>query len=382
MSEHIACGVLGVEHLIGRSLSAARGGEEVQIQTSEFVSTEDGGVFVETCEVLVGAVLKAMPFELQVRPNQIDNLIAVFPEFGRADVYINAAIIERESVRPKHHIKPNSLVFQDMILDVVDVDLHVLNNRNFVAADAGILHLFSHGWRRGLYYDFSPISRSDTSRQLPYSRVFAAHYSALRFSSLHGMSDEQWNLLDSHEWFPFRALKLQTTRDVIGHLESGWDLEDLFPRITAEVASCMQAFINEADRHSDFAQSRPHLVRGWKAFQENDWSTCCTNFYLQIESILRSVVHRSGSMRFKQRDLLEAVDPIDDLMALSSTLPRKFRVYLEKHFFFPFEDQVTNWKVGRNTLAHGLIPATALTQKAALRGVLTVLQLYYSLPRP
>ena len=137
----------------GYLLSSVKEGEEAQIAYREFTSTEDGQHFIQRLEGLPNDILQRLPS--QILPSQVDHLLAICRRDGKADVYVNELDIHM-NIRLARSIKAGEEVLKRDIVDIEDIKLGVQ-----IPDDAGVLFVFSVGWRKGLFYDFEPIGGPD-----------------------------------------------------------------------------------------------------------------------------------------------------------------------------------------------------------------------------
>ena len=198
----------------GYLLSSTKKGEYAQVAYREFTSTEDGQNFIKRLEGLPNDILQRLPS--QILPSQIDHMLAVCRRDGKADVYVNELDIHA-NIRIAKSMKAGEEVLKDDIVDIEDVKLGVQ-----IPDDAGVLFVFSIGWRKGLFYDFEPISGPDPPlRQYDVSAVFGQVYCHVLFQERFSISDAEWDALFSAQWFPFMGLSYKLIDTLTSHIRSG-----------------------------------------------------------------------------------------------------------------------------------------------------------------
>lgn len=140
----------------GYSLSAGRAGETVKVAVREFLSSEDGTDFIRRLEGFPNIILDRLPPERRVLPSQIDHMLVVIRRDKRATVYINELQVLGEMLA-KRDIAAGEAVFGDDIADIRAIKFKGVE----VPPDAGVLYLFSSGWRKGMFYDFAPVQQKN-----------------------------------------------------------------------------------------------------------------------------------------------------------------------------------------------------------------------------
>ena len=184
----------------GYVLTSAKEGEYAQVVYREFTSTEDGQYFIQRLEGFPNNILQRLPS--QINPSQVDHMLAICHRDGKADVYLNELDI-RLNARVARSMEAGEEVLKDDIADMEGVDLGVQ-----IPDDAGILFIFSVGWRMGLFYDFGPIGGPDPQlRQYDVGAVLGQAYGHVLFQERFSISDAEWDALFSAQWFPFVGLK-------------------------------------------------------------------------------------------------------------------------------------------------------------------------------
>ncbi|MCY4559109.1 MAG: hypothetical protein OXF79_22585 [Chloroflexi bacterium] len=358
----------------GIAVSFARAGEKVQVRTLEFTSTEDGQHFICRLEACCSHILERLPDP--VRPSQVDHMLVVYRRDGTAEVYVNELEL-RGKARVTGPVEAGDPVTKDDVAEIRSLDLGVA-----IPRDAGFLFLFSVGWRKGLFYDFVPTLVPDRRpRDYDIEPALGRMYFRVLFQERFSLSDEDWDRLFSAQWFPFVGLRSSTADDLISHVQGGVDPDRLVDRIVEETKVRLAQMADSWAGRASFGQHMALLEHAMERFLADDPTSCTALLFPRIEGLLRHHHAELGGGRKPHRDNLvrtateSAIQRDND----SLLLPRRFREYLRKVYFAGFRPKDEQAKVSRDSVGHGVAPASAFDWKAALIGLLTVDQLFYFL---
>jgi hypothetical protein len=136
----------------GHALNSGRSGEEITICQKEFVSSEDGDLLISRLEGFPAEILSMLPGGGPVPATVVHLLVIIRPDKS-ADVYMNDDLQIISQVQAKRGFRAGEPVMTDDIADVLRISFPGVE----LPPDAGIVFLFSAGWRKGLYYDFKPL---------------------------------------------------------------------------------------------------------------------------------------------------------------------------------------------------------------------------------
>ena len=356
----------------GYALTSARDGDCGQVAYREFTSTEDGQYFIQRLEGHPDDILKRLPS--QISPSQVDHMLAICRRDGNADVYVNELDL-RLNVRSARSIEAGEGVLRDDIADIVGVELGVQ-----IPDDAGVLFVFSIGWRKGLFFDFGPTLPDPQLRQYDIATVLGQKYGYVLFQERFSISDDEWNALFSTQWFPFVGLNNETIETLIDHIRSGWDPDEKLDDIVSEIKSRVPQMLESWRRHSSFLPHFDLLERAVERFQDDDPVSCIALLFPRIEGILR-IHHRALGAQLPPSpknltELAVAARIGNDECLL---LPRRFAAYLRDVYFANFDPDTEDIEISRHSIAHGVASPSRFDYKSALIGILTAHQLFYFL---
>lgn len=357
----------------GYAVSAARRGELAQVQYLEFTSTEDGQHFIKRLEGLPNQILQKLPNPIP--PSQVDSLLAVCFPRGKTAVYVNE-VIPRAQCRASRAIKAGSTITRDDIIEINRLELDV-----DVPSDAGVLFLFSVGWRKGLFYDFGPVGcPNPTPRKYDLASVLGQAYCHILFQERFSISDAEWNALFAAKWFPFSGLLNSTIDVLIDHVRAGWDPDEKLPEFTSQTKERLPQMLESWRKHSSFAPHIELLERAAERFQSDDYVSCTALLFPRIEGILRTHHTSLGTKAppsSKNLTYSAVAARMDHEKCL--LMPHRFAAYLGDIYFANFNPVAQQIDVSRHSVAHGVASASGFNQKSALLAILVVHQLFYFL---
>lgn len=357
----------------GYALTAAKQNESAQVQYMEFTSTEDGQHFIQRLEGFPGEIISKLPN--RTLPSMIDNLLAVIRSDGTATVYVNELKMTVRT-RARRTIQAGDAVMKSDIVDVDRVDLGVP-----ISADEGFLLVFSIGWRKGLFYDFGPLSpQSPEPREYDIPSTLGQYYCHLFFQERFSISDVEWKTLFDFKWFPFAGLPFDEVERLLSYIRTGWNPDELIPEFETSIKARTSDWLQSWQRRSTFQTHIPFLERAVERFVAQDYVSAVSILYSQIEGILRTY-HRNLGQQVtpSQKNMPTTAVSSKINNPKSLLLPHRFEEYLAQVYFANFNTSDTDIEVGRNSVAHGVVKAQLFDPKAAIIGLLIVHQLFYFL---
>lgn len=360
------------ERIAGFAEEAARSRESLPVVFKDLSSSEDGVAFLVRLEQVHSAVFSRIPGLPQ--PAQIASIIVSIAPSLRARAFVNEPM--QGSMRLKRTVEAGAGVTLD---DILDVDRLRLSQP--VSPDHAVISLLSHGWRRSLYFDFSPLHVPPVPIAYDFERALGIQHAALLFQHRNRLSESAWQRVLAEGWFPFAFFSEQTITHFIGHAEAGWPIQELLDDGT------MDADLVDASTKAPafFAQSifEPHmpvLKHAFDRFGAGDYISACSILYPRIEGVLRMLQVSMTPRAFKLPELIESVTttggPSFHLM------PARFASFLTETVFRNFSDPRVEDHLSRHTIAHGVARSGTFNRKAAAVAMLTLLQLALYVPAP
>ena len=361
---------------LGCAANSGRAGDPMKVSRRGFASSEDGGWFIKLLDGFPSEVIAKAPPDKKVLPSMVDNLLAIAKADKSVTVYINELEIIA-SMKPKRAIKKGERVFDRDIADVHKIAFKGV----MVPEDAGVIVILSKGWRKGYYYDFSPLYPDNpTPRSYDLETLLGQMMGYLIFQHMFTLTEDEWAIFFEHKWFPFISLDPPTIKEMVSYVRNAWPIDDLLPRIVSEVSSKTEQMIAGWKANSFFTSHLPILETALERYQNHDYISCVSTLFPRIEGVMRS--HHlaiASPQAMKQADLTKSAVASIPLERQSSSLllPAKFEDYLAKIYFKDF-DPSNPADASRHTVGHGVAPVVDFNMKNATLAILILEQLAFS----
>jgi hypothetical protein len=357
----------------GYVLSVDKEGGEANVLFREFTSSEDGQQFIQRLEGLPTVVLQTM--SISVRPSQVDHMLVIFHRDGTGVAYVNELSC-RGRLRASRAIEVGEAITKNDVVDVEALELGV-----DIPKDAGFMYIFSWGWRKGLFYDFGPISGpSPQPREFNVATLLGQAYCHVLFQERFSLSDRDWAALFEARWFPFAGLKNQSIERILNQIRNGCHPDDELEALVSEVRKSAPQMLGSWRGHTSFAPHIHILERAIERFLHSDFVSCTALLFPRIEGILRTHHTSLGVTNRPRPDNLTRTAVLSKLSnAACLLMPRRFEAFLREVYFANFDPSSQDIDVSRHSVAHGVASATQFNQKSAMLGLLVVHQLFYFL---
>jgi hypothetical protein len=359
----------------GISLNAARKDENVQIQYMGNATSEDG----EQLILYLGFASACLELVAQngprFSPSQVDNMLAIIRKDRSASIYVNElnTLVE---CRARRTVRPGQAVTNEDIVDITSAKFDKVE----IAKDVGYLIVYSSGWRKGVLFDYGPISGLHEPRDYDVWRAFGTVAARLQFQSRFAITNEDWNNLFSASWFPFAGLSHSMANELIGHLRVGWSTDELLPQINAELLAEVDGFLTSWKRKAEFQDHIAFLETAIERFKAKDYLSSVTILFTRIEGILRKYHLLSGASGNRGQDSLSSLVISRDANPYSLLLPHRFSEYLRATYFAGFDEEAGKLDLSRNSVGHGVARPADFDLKAAIIGILICHQLFHIFP--
>jgi hypothetical protein len=355
--------------------SATQAGETVQVAFKGFFSSEDGMTFIKHLEGHVNPVLNLLPPEAAIKPSQIDHLLLHFDSNGDGVVYVNE-LTSVALIQAKGDVLEGQAIYDDDIADVSQFKFQDIE----VPIDHAVLILFSKGWRKGMYFDFEPIHEQRKHRTYDLWDALGQCFNYVFFQEIHSITEETWKALFAEKWFPFVGLTNTTIKSLLSWISSGHSADQILPEASVEVKLRLPKLRQRWKDSKQFSDHQEFLNTAADRFEASDWVSANSILYTRLEGLLRSITKASGSNDFKQIDLSNVLLNSRINSSISRILPAYFQRYLEEVYFASF-DPKTSASISRNSVGHGVAPASEFSEKAVVIGFLIVEQILHHLPK-
>ncbi|MFA7338792.1 MAG: hypothetical protein WC028_18545 [Candidatus Obscuribacterales bacterium] len=347
-------------------------GRTAKLVVSEFLSSEDGNQLIKRLEGMSTLLLDSLPEALRVSPSQIDSLLAIIQPDSTVTLYINELEV-RALISTNVEIKPGDPVLRSSVTNIARIEFEGVQ----IPCDCGFFYLFSIDWRKGLFYDISPLQGEP--RRYDLGPVLASMRCYLQYQHIFGASFEEWETLIENSWFPFISLSKATIEAMFWSARTGEHFDELAEKVAAD-------FDPKLDERLKTWKQSPHALGHHefldlvvKHYKNKDFISASAVLYPRIEGLLRTFhIFQELQSNFSQDSLTEAlVQPHESTHHdYSLLLPTQFRRFLKEVYFKSFDPRKPKG-VSRHTVSHGVAVTGDMDKKASLLGLLTVDQLFY-----
>lgn len=349
----------------------------IKIRTIDFVSEEDGDTLIDRLDSYGSDILNKLPPNAQsptILPAHVDHLLAIIRRDNTATVYLNELNITG-TIRAKRNLKKGETVSTNDITGFNKITFNEVS----IPKEAGIIYIFSVGWRRAMFYDLDPLNR-----EAPRDRIYDIEarigqlYTYLHFQKRFKITDQMWSNLFNDQWFPFISLQESTIRKLLGSAKSNLPLDNHIDEIAEEVRKILPRIIKNWKSTPIFKDHSPFLEKAAKQYTKKDYISTISILYPRIEGLMRT--HQKWndpSEKPTQKGLSNSATKhiTPELGDFTPLLPMKFRQYLESVYFANFDPDAPKIKASRNSIGHGVALAEEYSLKAATISFLLIDQL-------
>jgi hypothetical protein len=365
----------------GYAVSSGREGEQVPLAIREFTSSEDGDLFINRLEGIPSEIIRMLPSKSRIKSSIVDHMLVIIRQDKTATVYVNEIFFLAEIINKGRDVEAGQPIYADDIADIRKLSFKDKNLKDIIIPpDAGILFLFSEGWRKGLYYDFKPLVGKNPELRDYDLEMLCGQFSAyLGFQHLFKVSEDEWNTLIAQQWFPFISLKKRTIEEIVNYARNKWDIDALTEKIANEVAGMIPALLNKWEKNKLFELHFALFKQAAERFLEKDYISATAILYPRIEGLMRTY-HLASNKTAKptQKNLVASVvqAKAPERHDHSLLLPNNFRRYLEEVYFANFDPNDPK-VLSRHTVSHGVAPAENFSLKGSIIGLLILDQLSF-----
>ena len=363
----------------GYSVANASGveGTLAWVAVREFTSSEDGDLFISRLEGFPSQLIGRIPPELHVRASTIDHMLVIIRPDLRTTVYVNEC---RILVRARfgRRVEAGEPVYDK---DIIDIDSVIFDGID-IPDDAAVLAIVSAGWRKGLFFDFTPLGPEAHKRDYDLSKLLGSYLAYLKNQSLFRLDSSDWDFLIKHNWFPFVTLSAPLKAKLVAFAKERDDVDRLLPEVVTELKQLLPNMLQRWPESRLFGPHLPFIRHAIEEFEEGDYLSCTAILYPRIEGLLRTLHESIGILdKVTQKVLTEAaVEHHDEeLHRYSWLMPEMFRKYLQESYFANFEPTIPA-ALSRNSVGHGVASVEEFNEKGASVGLLILDQLFYFLP--
>lgn len=361
---------------MGRSLNFALEGETVEVQTTGFLTSEDGTEFLRFAEGLSAECPALNRGRGCVPESQVDHLLTIVRPDRTAIAYCNELRICSQ-MRSKRVVKAGQEIYKSDVADILRLKLETqLGEKIIIPPDCGVAFLFSAGWRKGVFFDYEPLCPEGTVRSGDVEVVFGRLYGRLLFSEFYALNEPDWDQLFDWGLFPFAAFDPNQMDTLIVCAKRNQLPPAIVKAICDGLADSLASKIEEWDRspilapHIEFARiACSHYLRG-------DYLSSIQVLYPRIEGVLRECLSITAPLLSANQANLARYAGMctheDSLL-----LPRRFERYLLRFYFRNFDVKAGATPLSRNSIAHGVAKVDDFDPIKAAIGFLILDQVFF-----
>lgn len=347
----------------GYATHAARGGEQVQLQTRGFSSTGDGDAFIQILEGFASNVLAQSYPERS--PSVVDHMLVLMNADGKTTVFVNELRILINVHIRRTLTKQGESIFEDDILDIASMNLGL-----DIPDDASFIFIFSRGWRKGVFFDFL---QAGVRREFNVPTALGPLYTFLGYQHLFKMTEETWTNILNQRWFPFIFLGHERIKSIVAHSCAGWQIDELLDNFREYIIQKASEFLSYLETNPFMMPHMPLIRNAFEEYREGDYISCSSILYTRLEGIMRSYLRGERPGVKLTQSNMAAIPTVNRPYNIMH--PEKFSTYLREVYFADFDPNNTDASdVSRHSVSHGVAPASAFSLKGATTGLLTLMQ--------
>lgn len=360
---------LQVEKLIGYAAHAAAEGQTGLMWTKGFTTPDDGNIFYAVLDGFASQFLDPY-LEKNGSVSTIDHCLVLIPKTYIASIYVNEPPLIARAVG-KRAIEKGDRVFKS---DIAGIDRLQFKGID-IPADCAIAFFFSVGWRRGYFFDFTPLQGGKLQE---IDRTLGQMYDRLLFSEIYSIPEPLWSKIFQAGWFPFISLIGGSFEQITGFLEKdilyAWE-QTIFSQFDETRLNQRLESWKNSDR---LKEHLPFLECGIERYLAGDYLSAISNVWPRVEGVLR-FLYTGAEPKPSQRKLLQDMKEvlINKTVPPPSYLPALFEEYLRTFYYRDFTLNKAAVELARHSHSHGVSSSQDYDRKKALVGLLMIDQLFY-----
>jgi len=357
----------------GYAENSIQGEGTVKVSHYGFYSSEDGDELIKRLEGLPQEIISLIPSHRPILPSMIDTLLAIIKKDKTAQVYLNEVKLEAQ-VRVKKGVKKGESITDDNILDMGKIKIPDLK----IPEEAGLIFVFSVGWRKGFLYDLGPL-HGDPPKKRDYDieELLGSIYAYLIFQERFKINEKTWEIIFEQKWFPFSHLDNDLIKEMILYAGEGWNIDSLLPKLADNTKRLLETNHLTKQKTTYFNEHEDIFEKGFERYLNEDYISSISILYPRIEGLLRTFSRAEGyqgNLKAKRLSETAIKHHEKNRITYSLLLPSKFNDYLNNIYFANFAPG-SKPDVGRHSLAHGEARTEDFNLKSATIAILTIYQL-------
>lgn len=329
-------------------------GEEIKIRTSGFFTSMEGERFVSLAEGFESLISPAL-LHFKVLPSGIDHLVAIFHPDGRVEVFCNE-LLQRACCQLRdvsgQGVKKNQSLTVNNIGDIKSVQFFDKDmNPIIIPPNSGLIYIFSVSWRKGLFFDLSPLANEKKPRVDDIEKVMGKNFTLLTFYELYAANENEWTKLFEWGWFPFIGMSNGDRGSLILMAREGRYLESHIIEYCKNFAKDLRGRISNYEKKDFLSASIFFIKSAADHYEKEEWPAAISILYPRIEGIMRHVLKNEKVAARKLYPNIENL--IGKREVHSSLFPIQFEKFLKTVVYKDFDLTTGNTDLGRHSYAHG-----------------------------
>ena len=360
----------------GFALSSGEKGQTVEVEPRRFLTTDDGETLYIYLDGISSQFLNKNLTGRGMKISQIDQCLVVITKNKVAKVYINDFPTALEIVS-KGNVQKGQPITKEDIADIQKVIFPTIE----IEQDNGIIYIFSYGWRKALYFDYTPLRPGSKSTLGDIGSLFAKFYTIMLFKELFHLNDSILNEMYDEGWFPFVRILGRKFENLYKDFENRFSSKSGEKTIVEHFGKDTLKEMLASWKGKDLFQPHiPFLERGMERYLAGDYISSISILFPRIEGILR-YVYLGEKGKPTQTSLVSNLwkKVSEKCLDTSLFLPDRFREYLKRFYFANFNLETGELDLSRHTIGHGVARQQDFQRVKALQGILILDQLFYYL---
>lgn len=358
--------------MAGFTASSARSGDYAWVEECGFHTFDEGLSFYSRLEAFNEFVLHC-----GLTASSVDRMLVCISK-TETHIYVNNELPMIAMIRSKRSMNAGEGITRDDVAGVSKLEFPNVQP----PAGSGFLLLVSADWRRGICFDFTALNcKTQDDSADAFDRIkhmggmVLAH---LWFAEKFLLSEEDWQRVLDAGWFPFISLPDKSWQSLITSIRNAWDLSADEQKIHETWLETCDTRLQSWKNNKHFANHIPFLESAVQHYKEQDWLAVVSIALPRVEGLMRMAFGIWGTEKEVIEGLAQKVSEQEHCRSL--LFPDRLTQYFAKVFFrfIPFNQ--SDPPNTRQTLAHGVVPASKLTRKEALTLLLLIDHILYCMP--
>lgn len=349
-------------------------GPEVEIAIRDFLYDSYGDIFFNCLETISKLYLNSWLNENNKKISCINNCIIQISPENRVFVDINCRVVI--SAVAKESIQKGETVVKSQIADIRKVKiLNVLMRK-----ECGKIFIFSNGWRRGVYFDLSPLLPKTQNVNENIETTLATCYALLMHPEIADIYPKIKDKLFERGWFPFIQILGDPFSNLSALIKDNINPNSLENEIVnsfdeKKILKMLDAWMT----NPFYKEDEVILKRGIDMYLKGDYIGSAHILFLRIEGLLRSIYLKKSQGKPHSYELRQSLR--EELMNKNKSanlfLPHEFDEFLRVVYFQGFDLSKNQIGTSRNSIAHGVIKPENFSKVSVFQAILVLDQIFY-----